>query len=780
MNVKKKHDLFNKMREGKDVIPIKAHITPSICLTNKDELVSVIRFDGLMYEELSFDQLETYKNVLNNMFLNLHDPRIGVWQCMLRRSVDVEVNKDLDSEFSRRFAAAYAQNIEGTGYINTYYLAVVYNPLPFGASLNKKKDKSLFRDSIEAGIKVLEDKVQEVIDMLSAYSPYLLSIDKNSRHSEVARFYSDVFYFRPHDVPVTTQNLANGVFDRRVLFGNELIEIRHYSESTYASVLSVKEYGDSTEPDMYLSLLSLPFEFNFIQSFLCIEKHKAKNMLVKQRDVLTSAGDESQSQIDGIKEGLDDLVSGRLSIGEHSLSLVVHAEDKKSLKANINAAATALKEPGNVVVREDMANEAHYLSQLPANRKYRPRPVPITSKNIAAMASMYGVRTGLHNNHHWNKPVMPFIGFASQAYEHAHHVDDVSINLLCGMTGSGKTALMNAWLTMLRRDGIRHVHFDKDEGSKVLINAIGGDYNSFEIGKPTGFNPFSLDNTPINTHYIFGLVKLLVGDTTQTEEDRIVDAIKSVYSLSRKENRRLGSMMNYLYSGEENSIADRLREWTGEERLGWVFDNPTDTLNFNEVTAFDVTNFLTNVEINTPIMSYLLHRIMPLIDGNPLCIWIDEFWMLLKNEYFKTTFLEDQLRTIRKNNGSLILATQSPADALRSDISRALIEQCSTKIFLPNEQGTKSDYVDGFKLSPSLWDHFKSLTKSSRQFLVQTGELAVFATMPLYGMKDELNILSGRKQNNKIFDSLRNENNDLPDNWMDLYLKSINQRDALK
>jgi type IV secretion system protein VirB4 len=488
----------------------------------------------------------------------------------------------------------------------------------------------------------------------------------------------------------------------------------------------------------------------------------------------------AQSQINGIVEALDNLVSGHMAIGEHSLSLIVHAPTKLALKDHINSAATALKDPGNVVVREDMANEAHYLSQLPGNYTYRPRPVPITSINMAAMASMYGVHTVKAEGQYWGKPVMPMVGLASQAFQYDHHVDDLSISLITGMSGSGKTVVMNTLLTMLRRDGIRHVHFDKDEGSKVLINAIGGDYYSFEMGQLTGFNPFSLENTAKNVYYIVGLIKLLVGETTQAQDDKIVAAVNAVYGLSNKENQRFGSLMNFLYSGEENSIADRLREWTGDERLGWVFDNPVDTVLFNDVTAFDVTNFLTNTEISTPIMSYLLHRIMPMIDGNPICIWIDEFWQLLNNDYFKESFLENQLRTIRKNNGSLVLATQSPSDALRSDISRALIEQCSTKIFLPNEQGTESDYVDGFRLTPPLWNQFKTLTKSSHQFLITTGELSVFATLPLHNMKDELNILSGRKQNNKVFEALKDTEGNLPENWLHQYLAAINKRDALR
>ena len=205
-------------------------------------------------------------------------------------------------------------------------------------------------------------------------------------------------------------------------------------------------------------------------------------------------------------------------------------------------------------------------------------------------------------------------------------------------------------------------------------------------------------------NYLHDLIKLLAGGTWSAKAAKEVEeAITSVYSLS-PENRRLGALLSFLDGTEAEGVAERLDPWVGQGRYAWVFDNPKDTLAMGRLSGFDVTEFLELPELRTPITSYLLYRIEPLIDGSPFALWIDEFWRLLDDAYFED-FVRDKLKTIRKKNGIVITSTQSPSDALKSDIAAALLEQTPTKIFLPNESANEADYRDGFKLTPAEWNH---------------------------------------------------------------------------
>src|SRR3546814_3557366 len=97
-------------------------------------------------------------------------------------------------------------------------------------------------------------------------------------------------------------------------------------------------------------------------------------------------------------------------------------------------------------------------------------------------------------------------------------------------------------------------------------------------------------------------------------------------------------------------------------------------------------------------MLYLFHRIDQLLTGERMIICIDEFWKALGDDAFRR-FAQDGLKTYRKRNAVLVFATQSPADALKSDISHSILEQVATKIMLPNPFGARRDYVEGFALS---------------------------------------------------------------------------------
>ena len=110
---------------------------------------------------------------------------------------------------------------------------------------------------------------------------------------------------------------------------------------------------------------------------------------------------------------------------------------------------------------------------------------------------------------------------------------------------------------------------------------------------------------------------------------------------------------------------------------------------------------------------------------------------------------------IRKQNGIMLFATQSPRDAILSPIAHTIIEQCATQIFLPNAKGSKSDYCDGFKLTAREFELVgRELAASSRRFLIKQGQTSVVAELNLSGFDDELAILSGRTGNVELLEGI--------------------------
>jgi len=86
-----------------------------------------------------------------------------------------------------------------------------------------------------------------------------------------------------------------------------------------------------------------------------------------------------------------------------------------------------------------------------------------------------------------------------------------------------------------------------------------------------------------------------------------------------------------------------------------------------------------------PVLSYLFHRIDQRLDGRPARICADEVWIMLANARFAAKF-EEWLRTCRKKNAAVVLATQSLADVANCPIRDVILESCPTKLYLPNAE----------------------------------------------------------------------------------------------
>jgi type IV secretion system protein VirB4 len=183
------------------------------------------------------------------------------------------------------------------------------------------------------------------------------------------------------------------------------------------------------------------------------------------------------------------------------------------------------------------------------------------------------------------------------------------------------------------------------------------------------------------------------------------------------------------------------------------------------MVGFDVTEFLDNDETRTPTIMYLFHRIETLIDGRRIPIFLDEFWKLLDDPAFED-LAQNKLVTIRKQDGFLVMFTQSPKQVLKSPIAYAIIGQTATKIFLPNPEADYDDYVNGFKLTEREFQIVKELGEKSRRFLIKQGQNSVVAELNLRGFDDELAVLSGNTATSLLAEKLVAELGEDPAVWL--------------
>jgi type IV secretion system protein VirB4 len=183
-----------------------------------------------------------------------------------------------------------------------------------------------------------------------------------------------------------------------------------------------------------------------------------------------------------------------------------------------------------------------------------------------------------------------------------------------------------------------------------------------------------------------------------------------------------------------------------------------------------MTSVLDDSVVRGPLTQYLFHVVESLLNGRPLVVWLDEFAKLLGDSGFEA-LAGDGTKTWRKRNGVIAFATQSPSDVLRSPIARTLIEQTPTKVFFPNADAHRRDYVEGFGLSDREFELIRTeLTPGSRRFLIKQGRESVVAELDLKGFDAELKVISARSVTVAEMQRLIADTGADPEAWLPRFL----------
>lgn len=791
-------------------VPYAAHVSPSVVKTVLGDYVQVFRLAGASFESADDEQLNAWHERLNVLWRNIASPQLSLWTHVLRRRASVSVGKVSWKGFAGELQGRYLGRLTSeTLMVNELYVATVYRPV---AGAGVRPLSRLLRSSSPAGSQVeLEDALdtcdktaQMLTASLARYEPELLGIENEGRHSRsrLLQFLALLINGEELAVGLPRAPLNEVLATSRLSFGTEVLEYRLPSTSRLGAVLGIKEYPTPSVVGMLNRLLSAPYSFVLTQSFAFLTKAASQTLLQRQVNRMANAGDFAVTQAEELRAALDALTSNEFVMGDHhcSLQVIVDVDEPerlgaarsiKQLNDQVALARAHLADTGMIVAREDLALEAAFWAQLPGHFPMRPRKAPITSRNFAALAPFHNYPLGRAEGNHWGAALTVLITSARSPYYFSLHASDptdaeggsrkdTGHTFVCGPTGSGKTVLIGFLIAMLSRQGATQVVFDKDRGLEILVRALGGIYLPLKSGAPTGFNPLQLPISAGHLEFLKAWVRALVRPTGSanltTREDADLDqALRGTLALDLTE-RRLSRLIEFLDSTDAEGLYARLAKWCEVTRgdYAWVFDQPQDRVAFaldgQSVIGFDVTEFLGNEVIRTPVTLYLFHLVRRLVDGRRFVCWMDEFWRLLADPAFES-FAQDGPKTWRKLNAVMCLATQSTSDVLESSISRTIIEQTPTKIFFPNVDANAAEYIEGFGLSEREFKLIKEqLEPGSRQFLIKQGHHSVVCELDLKGFEGALKVISGRSAEIERMHRLIEQLGDEPAQWLRAFM----------
>lgn len=761
-----------------DRLPYLGLVDENVVLLRDGSVMVTLMVPGLAFETADSDELNAHAATREVMLRSTLDARFMLYHHVMRRQVEVELDGQFSDPLAAHIDGRWKQKTgSGALYVNDQFVTLIRRPARGKSGWPEKLSRMLRKagkqeiEADPADVRSLRAAARAIAASLGAYGARLLGDYDGPAGpcSEVLELLSALYNgeMQPVRRPADSADIGHMLPYRRVSFGLDALELRGAQGPGFASIVSLKEYPDSTVPGLTDALLRLPCELVLTESYAPSDRQVARERIDLAMRRLKSADEEALAERRELADARDSLGTGAVGFGDHHLCVLIRSPTLSQLDDVTAACAAALADAGAIAVREDTNLEPCFWGQFPGNERFLVRQALISTANMACFGSLHGFALGQADGNHWGEAVTLLTSTSQTPFFFNFHQGDLGNFTVIGPSGSGKTVVMNFLAAQAQKFAPRTILFDKDRGSEVFVRGIGGTYSRIAAGQRTGFNPLALPDNAANRAFLRDWLAVILKADGPEELAIISGAVDAAYAhdAALRRLRHFRELLAGSRRPEPGDLASRLDAWTGEGEHGWLFDNAEDRLDVSARTlGFDMTALLENPRLRTPVMMYLFHRIEERLDGEPTMILIDEGWKALDDDVFAAR-IRDWLKTLRKRNALVGFATQSARDALDSRIATALVEQTATMLFMPNARARPEDYCDGFGLTLHELDVIRSLPAQSRCFLIRQSDASVVVRLDLSGMPEVLTVLSGRESTVRKLDSLRERYGDDPAAW---------------
>lgn len=781
---------LSKFANLENLIPYQTLID-NVVITKEGDYLASWRVDGIAFEVEDDELIDMNKNKLNMLIRQFAGENVSFYFHNARINTQVSQKEYFSNEFLKEFSKKYYEIFNSDNLKeNRLYLTAIYSPLSRAQKLNfKNQNIEAKKKLIKTHLRDFNQKCNIVEQNLRHFKPYRLEIYdiEGIKFSSQLEFYNYLIGGKFSKVRVPNAPLdfyLNGNLNE--IFPSQHTMQLNYNDGTrkFVKAIELKDYPNVSFSGIFDSLMYANVEYIITQSFTPLSKKEARDELTKQQKRLIAAEDDAISQISELSSALDELQSD-IIFGEYHFSIVIYSDKQNECERIANQIAVVLQDLGFLATQANIALEATYFAQLPANFILRPRVHTISSKNYASFMALHNFPRGKQHGNPWGEAISILQTPNAQPFFYNIHKTDFEKNefgkndvlantFVLGQCGGGKTVLMNFTLNMLckfneadtfadstpkEKCKATYFYLDKDKGALGNIIAIGGKYITIDGGKPTGFNPFYCNATPENIRRLKVLMKMIATKgglphltLTTREEEQLNLAVDSVMCLDKSERTHgVSRVWQLLQEGQDetNSLKSRLLAWTIGNEFGWIFDNEKDTLDFSDeriiVYGIDGTDLLKDDEISPYVAYYILWRIIDMVDGRRFGLFMDEVWDWLKNKVVSKEIFNKE-KTIRKENGFLFLGTQSVEDIAKSDIGTAIVEQSETILLLSNPKAKEEDYCKALNMSQAEYEFVKTTIPEKYEFLIKKGvDYRAIAKINLRHLGNMVKVLSTQK-----------------------------------
>ncbi len=391
--------------------------------------------------------------------------------------------------------------------------------------------------------------------------------------------------------------------------------------------------------------------------------------------------------------------------GQYTMTVVLYDDDPAVLERSVAACVKAFAAHDAHVTDERYNLLNAWLAVLPGNAPYNVRSMHLLNANYADLSLLFSQDAGVSHNAHLRREALAVLETTQGTPYHLNlHVEDVGHTLVLGATGSGKSFFLNFLIAHLQRYMPQTLIFDLGGSYETLTTYFGGRSVRVALDRADfTINPFCLPQTPANLQFLFTFVRVLIQSggqyaMTRADDQALYEQLETLYALD-PDQRRLFTLATIL----PRTLAQQLQRWVQGGQYAALFDHVDDTLTLAPFQYVDFEGLDSVPMVLEPLLFYLLHRATAtVIDptrADLLKVFVlDEAWRFLRDPTIRA-YVTEALKTWRKKNACVVLATQSSEDLQRSELLRVAIESCPTTCFLANPHIDRTGYQELFHLN---------------------------------------------------------------------------------
>ena len=483
----------------------------------------------------------------------------------------------------------------------------------------------------------------------------------------------------------------------------------------WVRVVSVQGYPEDVAPGATAALESLDFPYRYSTRCIGTAPEKARKVARRRlngwamkrkgaREQMTreATGQPGASDLftnlwadklaRDAQEVLQKLASGQEAMLHTTQCVIVRHPDYEVCNQRAMSVEKALSQAGLVARRQNDGAVDALLGSFPGHGHHNVRRYPILSEAVARLLPLTATYPGPESNPctDYGEDAPPL--FHARTRQHAPfrftpYVGDVGHQMIIGPTGAGKSILMGFQaLRQLQYEGGQAILLDSGNSFAPLCEAVGGArYDAAAAAEEGAFQPLRYIDQPAERQWagswVLSLARLQGLAPTPSMRALVAGALTT---MSRRPpgQRTIQELKTQV---QHRQLKAALAPYAGDGSLGMLLNASSDAFEEARFHVIELGELLDLDEaLVTPILLYLFHRIEGMLaPGHPTFVGADEFFMFAAKSPVGREYAQEAMRTYRKKNAALTIATQAPSDVVGKGLA-SILSSCRTRLFLPN------------------------------------------------------------------------------------------------